>query len=118
MIGLPDLHQRLSGGDALLEGAALSGRILVQLTTGTPGEAARGAETLRAAGALCLDGVILCYPDGIGTAETRAWSPEMRRHGTPRPRCCAPWRGRRGISVRTSGARLRSILPGCRGSRG
>lgn len=58
----------LEQGDAI---SALSGRTLIQLSTGTPREA-RDAETkLRKAGAAYIDGAIMPYPEGIGRADAR-----------------------------------------------
>jgi 3-hydroxyisobutyrate dehydrogenase-like beta-hydroxyacid dehydrogenase len=53
---------------AVLDGAraALTGKTLVQLTTGTGAQANRLAEWTRAQGADYLDGVIMAYPSGIG----------------------------------------------------
>ena len=49
----------------------LSGRTVIQLSTGTP-EEARDSETwLRASGADYLDGAIESYPEGIGAADGR-----------------------------------------------
>jgi 3-hydroxyisobutyrate dehydrogenase-like beta-hydroxyacid dehydrogenase len=52
---------------ALLEGhlAALAGRVVVQLSTGTPREAVQMADWLGQHGVRCLDGAILCGPDAI-----------------------------------------------------
>jgi 3-hydroxyisobutyrate dehydrogenase-like beta-hydroxyacid dehydrogenase len=49
--------------------AALSGRVLVQLSTGTPNEARAGAQWAQEVGAGYLDGAILAYPDQMGTPE-------------------------------------------------
>ena len=49
--------------------AALSGRVLVQLSTGTPQEARDSQSWAREAGAEYLDGAILAYPDQIATPE-------------------------------------------------
>lgn len=46
--------------------AALGGRTLVQLSTGTPAEARDGEQWAIARGATYLDGAILAYPDQIG----------------------------------------------------
>jgi 3-hydroxyisobutyrate dehydrogenase-like beta-hydroxyacid dehydrogenase len=50
---------------------SLSGRTLVQLSTGTPAEARDLARWLSTHGVNVLDGAILPYPDGIGTAEAQ-----------------------------------------------
>ena len=47
----------------------LSGRTLVQLSTGTPQEARDGERWTRESGAEYLDGAILAYPDQMGTPE-------------------------------------------------
>ncbi len=47
----------------------LSGRVLVQLSTGTPQEARDGESWARDSEAEYLDGAILAYPDQIGTPE-------------------------------------------------
>lgn len=47
----------------------LSGRVLVQLSTGTPQEARDGERRARDSAAAYLDGAILAYPDQIGTPE-------------------------------------------------
>lgn len=44
----------------------LQDKTVVQLSTTTPGEARDFAGKLRGAGALALDGAIMCYPDSIG----------------------------------------------------
>lgn len=49
--------------------ARLAGRVLVQLSTGTPREARDADQWVRQSGAEYLDGAILAYPDQIGTAE-------------------------------------------------
>ncbi|MDZ7770680.1 MAG: hypothetical protein U5K38_17230 [Woeseiaceae bacterium] len=46
----------------------LAGRTLIQLSTGTPEEARALEQWTHAAGAACLDGAILAYPDEIGDA--------------------------------------------------
>ena len=51
--------------------AKLSGRTLVQLSTGTPKEARDSEAWLKACGADTLDVAIDCYPDGIGAAKSR-----------------------------------------------
>lgn len=48
---------------------ALKGRIVIQLSTGTPAEAAESLAFFTANKALYLDGAIKAYPAGIGTAE-------------------------------------------------
>lgn len=50
---------------------ALSGRTLIQLSTGTPAEARDLARWLSTHSVNVLDGAILPYPDGIGTAEAQ-----------------------------------------------
>lgn len=45
----------------------LQGRTVIQLSTGTPREAATGEEWFQGHGAAYLDGAILCYPGDIGT---------------------------------------------------
>lgn len=47
--------------------ALLAGRVVVQLTTGTPKEARDTSEWMTARGVSYLDGAILCGPDDIGT---------------------------------------------------
>jgi 3-hydroxyisobutyrate dehydrogenase-like beta-hydroxyacid dehydrogenase len=47
----------------------ISGRVLVQLSTGSPREAREAERWARDNGAEYLDGAILAYPDQIGTAE-------------------------------------------------
>jgi phosphoglycerate dehydrogenase-like enzyme len=49
--------------------AALSGRVLVQLSTGTPNDARAGAQWAQESGAEYLDGAILAYPDQMGTPD-------------------------------------------------
>lgn len=60
---------------ALLEGPeaapALRGRVVVQLSSGTPKEAEDAAARMAALGALYLDGAILGGPSGIGTAQAK-----------------------------------------------
>jgi 3-hydroxyisobutyrate dehydrogenase-like beta-hydroxyacid dehydrogenase len=46
----------------------LSGRVVVQLSTGTPQEAREFEGWLTSLGADYLDGALLCYPEDIGTA--------------------------------------------------
>jgi 3-hydroxyisobutyrate dehydrogenase-like beta-hydroxyacid dehydrogenase len=48
---------------------SLSGRALVQLSTGTPEEARSGERWARESGAEYLDGAILAYPDQMGTPD-------------------------------------------------
>ncbi|MCW3782061.1 NAD(P)-dependent oxidoreductase [Defluviimonas salinarum] len=48
-------------------GSALKGRTVIQLSTGTPREAAGGEAWFGAHGAAYLDGAILCWPGDIGT---------------------------------------------------
>ncbi|PRX89425.1 NAD(P)-dependent oxidoreductase [Paraburkholderia sp. BL25I1N1] len=47
----------------------LSSRVVVPLCSGTPAQAKAFAEFCTACGARCLDGMPMCYPDGLGTAE-------------------------------------------------
>lgn len=49
--------------------ARLRGRTVIQLSTGTPKEAAAGEEWFESHGATYLDGAILCYPGNIGTPD-------------------------------------------------
>ena len=51
--------------------AHLSGRSVIQLSTGTPSEAREAEARLTAQGATYLDGVIDPYPDGIGAADAQ-----------------------------------------------
>ncbi len=51
--------------------AHLSGRSVIQLSTGTPSEARESEAWLTAQGAAYLDGVIDPYPDGIGAADAQ-----------------------------------------------
>jgi 3-hydroxyisobutyrate dehydrogenase-like beta-hydroxyacid dehydrogenase len=53
----------LEQGDALM---ALTGRTLIQLSTGTPAEAREAEGTFAAAGVAYLDGALLPYPSEIG----------------------------------------------------
>lgn len=58
---------------------AWAGRTLVNLATGTPDEVDQMHERITAKGALYLDGMVVCYPDGIGTRKaflSYAGSPE------------------------------------------
>lgn len=47
----------------------LRGRTIIQLSTGTPKEAATGEDWFHSHGAAYLDGAILCYPGNIGTPD-------------------------------------------------
>jgi 3-hydroxyisobutyrate dehydrogenase-like beta-hydroxyacid dehydrogenase len=47
----------------------LSGRVIVQLSTGAPQEAREFEEWLNSQGADYLDGALLCYPEDIGTPD-------------------------------------------------
>lgn len=47
----------------------LAGRVLIQLSTGSPKEAREGERWARESGAAYLDGAILAYPDQMGTAD-------------------------------------------------
>lgn len=49
--------------------SALRDRLLVQLSTGSPGEARRGEDWASDKGAEYLDGAIMAFPDQIGTAD-------------------------------------------------
>jgi 3-hydroxyisobutyrate dehydrogenase-like beta-hydroxyacid dehydrogenase len=49
----------------------LAGRTVVQLSTGTPQDAANSADWVRAQGAAYLDGAILCGPQHIATDEAQ-----------------------------------------------
>lgn len=55
---------------ALLEGSALTKKVVVQLSTGTPSEARAVAEVLRAQGAEYLDGAILNVPSQVSKPES------------------------------------------------
>jgi 3-hydroxyisobutyrate dehydrogenase-like beta-hydroxyacid dehydrogenase len=55
---------------AALEGVPLQGKLLVQLSTGTPREARQAAETARSRGADYLDGAIIAVPSQIGRPES------------------------------------------------
>ncbi len=50
--------------------AALAGRDLVQLSTGTPREARETAMRVAALGGGYVDAAIKCYPDGVGRADS------------------------------------------------
>ncbi|MEE4300604.1 MAG: NAD(P)-binding domain-containing protein [Pseudomonadales bacterium] len=62
-----DAWRELCAGQEL--DACLTGRIVVQLTTGTRQDARAELARGRASGALCLDGVILAFPRQIGTEQ-------------------------------------------------
>lgn len=49
----------------------LSGKTLIQLSTGTPREARDAAAWLRGTGAAYIDGAIMPYPEGIGCDDAR-----------------------------------------------
>jgi len=51
--------------------AALSGRTLIQLSTGSPKEARESEAWLRQSGVDYLDGAIMPYPEGIGEADAQ-----------------------------------------------
>lgn len=51
-------------------GAALSGRLLIELSTGTPEDARKGASWAAAQGVAYLDGAILATPSQVGRADT------------------------------------------------
>ena len=59
---------RLLGTDDVVP--RLSGRTVIQLSTGTPMEARESEAWLKGCGADYLDGAILAYPDGIGAADS------------------------------------------------
>ena len=61
--------RRLIEGPGMLE--ALSGRTLVQLSTGTPEEARDLSGWLTGQGVHLLDGAIMPYPDGIGAEDAQ-----------------------------------------------
>lgn len=60
--------------DALLaeafKGGDLSGRIIIQLSTGSPHEVRKSAEWIAARGGAYLDGAIMCYPSELGTNDS------------------------------------------------
>ena len=64
-----DSTRRLIENPGLRE--ALSGRTLVQLSTGTPEEARNLCAWLSGQGVQYLDGAIMPYPDGIGAADAQ-----------------------------------------------
>lgn len=73
--------------------AAISGRLVVQLTTGSPTEARALAEYVRAAGGDYLDGAMLVYPELIGTPSARFFVAGARQsfdRFEPLLRCIAP----------------------------
>ena len=51
--------------------ALLAGRVVVQLSTGTPKEARDASDWMKAHGVSYLDGAILCGPDDIGTDDAQ-----------------------------------------------
>jgi 3-hydroxyisobutyrate dehydrogenase-like beta-hydroxyacid dehydrogenase len=55
---------------AVLEGADLTGKVLVQLSTGTPQEARDGEAWMAKRGADYLDGAILAVPSQMGSPES------------------------------------------------
>lgn len=55
---------------APLAATDLTGRILVQLSTGTSKEARDGAARVAERGGATLDGALMCYPAGIGSPDT------------------------------------------------
>jgi 3-hydroxyisobutyrate dehydrogenase-like beta-hydroxyacid dehydrogenase len=61
-------NQQLGGDDVV---SHLSGRTIIQLSTGTPREARDSEAWLKRCGSDYLDGAIDCYPDGIGAADSR-----------------------------------------------
>jgi len=50
---------------------ALKGRTIIQLSTGTPKEAADFADWVAGNGGECLDGAIMVYPETLGTREAQ-----------------------------------------------
>ena len=64
-----DITRRLIAEGGLL--ASLSGRTLVQLSTGTPAEAREQARWLAAHGVQVLVGALLPFPEGIGRPDAR-----------------------------------------------
>lgn len=62
-----------AASEALLHGTAvqeaLSGKLLVQLTTGTPADARGAATWAQQHGVTYLDGAIMTYPSGIGSEQ-------------------------------------------------
>lgn len=62
-----DVTRAILGADDVAAG--LSGRVLVQLSTGNPQEARDGEAWARERGAEYLDGAILAFPDQIATPE-------------------------------------------------
>ena len=64
-----DATRRLIDQSDMLE--PLSGRTLVQLSTGTPAEARDLSDWLTARGVNVLDGAIMPYPDGIGAEDAQ-----------------------------------------------
>ncbi len=61
--------RRILGTDDVV--AHLAGRVLIQLSTGTPREARESEAWLTANGGAYLDGAIQCYPSSIGTPNAR-----------------------------------------------
>lgn len=64
-----DVSRRLIQESGMID--SMSGRTLVQLSTGTPAEARGFASWLMASGVEVLDGAIMPYPDGIGEADAQ-----------------------------------------------
>jgi 3-hydroxyisobutyrate dehydrogenase-like beta-hydroxyacid dehydrogenase len=64
-----DATRRLIEDSGMLE--VLSGRMLVQLSTGTPNEARDLSHWLTGHGVRLLDGAIMRYPDGIGAVDAQ-----------------------------------------------
>lgn len=64
-----DATQALIESEGLLE--ALTGRTLIQLSTGTPAEVRQLAPWLTSNGIAVLDGAIMPYPDGIGADDAQ-----------------------------------------------
>ncbi|MEM7671126.1 MAG: NAD(P)-binding domain-containing protein, partial [Pseudomonadota bacterium] len=53
-----------------LAGADLTGRTLIQFSTGTSHEARDQAAWVAARGGACLDGAIMCFPDSLGAPDS------------------------------------------------
>lgn len=53
-----------------LDAVDLTGRTLVQFSTGTPREAREAADWAASRGSSYLDGAIMCYPDSLGAADS------------------------------------------------
>ncbi len=64
-----DVSRRIIGFPGVRD--ALSGRTLIQLSTGTPAEARDFSAWLNGQGVQVLNGAIMPYPDGIGAADAQ-----------------------------------------------